>query len=48
MHDWSVRDRLLFHLRIRPEKKFASREELQEQIGRDVEAVRAHFRHNSK
>ncbi len=37
---------IVFHRRIRPEKKFGSREELQEQIGRDVEAVRAHFRHN--
>ncbi len=35
---------IVFHRRIRPEKKFAGREELQEQIGRDVEAVRAHFR----
>jgi len=39
---------IVFHRRIRPEKKFGSREELQEQIGRDVEAVRAHFRRNSK
>ena len=37
---------IVFHRRIRPEKKFAGREELQEQIGRDVEAVRAHFAPN--
>lgn len=35
---------IVFHRRIRPEKKFADREELMEQIALDVEAVRAHFR----
>ncbi len=35
---------IVFHRRIRPEKKFSGREELMEQINRDVEAVRAHFR----
>lgn len=35
---------IVFHRRIRPEKKFRSREELQEQIARDIESVRAYFR----
>ena len=34
---------IVFHERIRPEKKFAGRDELVEQIARDVEAVRAYF-----
>ena len=37
---------IVFHKRVRPEKKFASREELMEQIDRDVEMVRAHFSRN--
>jgi riboflavin kinase/FMN adenylyltransferase len=35
---------VVFHERIRPEKKFRSRDELQEQIARDIDAVRRHFR----
>ena len=35
---------IIFHRRIRPEKKFASREELRAQIDRDVEQVREYFR----
>lgn len=35
---------IVFHRRVRPEMKFRSREELQEQINRDVSSVRAHFR----
>ncbi len=34
---------VVFHERIRPERKFPSREALIEQIGRDVETVRAYF-----
>lgn len=34
---------ILFHKRVRPEKKFSGKEALIEQIGRDVEAVRAYF-----
>ncbi|MFP6596256.1 MAG: riboflavin kinase [Candidatus Hydrogenedentota bacterium] len=34
---------VLFHKRVRPEKKFPGKEALIEQIGRDVEAVRAYF-----
>ncbi|MFP6614822.1 MAG: bifunctional riboflavin kinase/FAD synthetase [Candidatus Hydrogenedentota bacterium] len=34
---------VLFHKRVRPEKKFSGKEALIEQIGRDVEAVRAYF-----
>lgn len=35
---------LVFHSRIRPEKKFASIEDLKAQIAADVNATRAHFR----
>jgi riboflavin kinase/FMN adenylyltransferase len=35
---------IVFIRRTRSEKKFRSREELQEQIARDIEATRAHFR----
>lgn len=35
---------IVFHKRIRPEKKFAGREELVEQIARDVSDVREYFR----
>lgn len=34
---------VVFHQRVRPEKKFRGREELVEQIGRDVASVRAYF-----
>ena len=34
---------IVFHDRVRPEKKFASVEELVAQIGRDVQTVREHF-----
>ncbi len=35
---------IFFLQRLRSEKKFKSREELQEQIARDIESTRAHFR----
>lgn len=34
---------IVFHKRIRPEKKFRDREELQDQIARDIAQVRAYF-----
>ncbi len=34
---------VIFHHRLRPERKFPSREALVEQIGRDVAAIRAYF-----
>jgi riboflavin kinase/FMN adenylyltransferase len=34
---------VIFHRRIRPEKKFKSREDLQEQIATDIQAVRDYF-----
>ncbi|MFP4191800.1 MAG: bifunctional riboflavin kinase/FAD synthetase [Candidatus Hydrogenedentota bacterium] len=34
---------LVFHHRLRPERKFPNREALVQQIGRDVEAIRAYF-----
>lgn len=36
---------IVFYRRIRPEKKFRNREELQEQIARDIEEVRTYLRH---
>lgn len=35
---------IVFHKRVRPEKKFGSHKELTDQIDRDVEAARAYFR----
>ncbi len=34
---------IVFHHRLRPERKFPSRDALVQQIGRDVEAIRAYF-----
>jgi riboflavin kinase/FMN adenylyltransferase len=34
---------VIFHRRIRPEKKFRNREELQEQIAADIQTVRTYF-----
>ena len=39
---------IVFHKRIRPEKKFASVEDLVAQIGRDVEATREYFGRKAK
>ena len=40
---YGERVRLFFHERLREERKFGSRAELTEQIGRDVEATRVYF-----